>query len=120
MSVKILITALGLELISDLKMVQEKVDVNGEEKLIDRAYWLTNARAVVYSTNEDGAVVANFRRYCELATDASFELPLGHVVSILEPNEVALQAYEKEIASVEVSATEEEEVTEAPVEVVGE
>ena len=88
MATKVLVTAIGQQIIADVKQVENKEtkDVIG--------YWLTNPRVVGYKVGEDEQVTVNFGSYCLVSNDTEFSVRADHIVSILEPRPEVLERYE--------------------------
>ena len=89
MTVKVLVTAIGQQIIADTKQIENKEtnDLVG--------YWMNNPRVVVYQRGEgeDGALSVNFAAYCMVSDEASFSIRAEHVVAILEPRADVVEAY---------------------------
>jgi hypothetical protein len=131
MTVKVLVTAIGQQIIADTKQIENK-ETN---EIV--GYWLTQPRLVQYSQGEDGGIGVNFATYCLVSDEAEFSLRGDHVVAILEPRDTVVEAWTKlvypEVPETEaVTPTEETGVaadvvaegedasTDAPVEGLGE
>ena len=112
MTVKVLVTALGQQLIADTKQIENK-ETN---ELV--GYWMENPRVVVYqkSSEEDGGVSVNFAAYCLVSDEASFSIRSEHVVAILEPREDVVTAYQQLVAPAEEAEATIEGTEETPVE----
>ena len=90
MTVKVLVTALGQQLIASAKQIENKEtgDLVG--------YWLDEPRLVGYTQDkEDGGVSVNFGPYCLVSDEASFSVRSEHIVAILEPRADVIEAYDK-------------------------
>jgi hypothetical protein len=87
MAIKILVTAIGQQLIADVKQVENK-----ETKEVV-GYWLSEPRVVTYQTDEEGNVGVNFGSYCLVSSEKEFSLRAEHVVTILEPREEVAARY---------------------------
>ena len=99
MTVKVLVTALGQQLIASAKQIENKE--NGD--LV--GYWLDNPRLVGYTQDkEDGGVSVNFGPYCLVSDEASFSVRSEHIVAILEPRADVLQAYDELVNPAPVDA----------------
>ena len=113
MTVKVLVTALGQQLVAEAKQIENKEsgDLVG--------YWLENPRMVNYSQGgEDGGLQVNFGPYCLVSDEASFSIRSEHVVAILEPRQDVLDAYVALVTPPDVeAAVEGEDATPANVEV---
>ena len=88
MTVKVLVTQLGQQIIADAKQIENKEtnDIVG--------YWLSQPRLVQYSQNEEGELGVNFASYCVVSDEAEFSLRADHVVAILEPRDDVAKAYQ--------------------------
>lgn len=127
MTVKVLVTAIGQQIIADTKQIENKEtnDIVG--------YWLSQPRVVQYTRDDEGTVGVNFGLYCLVSDEAEFSLRGDHVVAILEPRQDVVDAW-KALVYPEVEETVAEgdegfgdapvdpvnEVEEAPTEVVEE
>lgn len=100
MTVKVLVTAIGQQIIAETKQIENK-DTN---EIV--GYWLSQPRLVQYSRNEDGGVGVNFGDYCLVSDEAEFSLRGDHVVAILEPRDNVIEAWTK-IVYPELPETEE-------------
>ena len=89
MTVKVLVTTLGQQIIADTKQIENKEtnDIVG--------YWLSQPRVVQYAQNDDGEVGVNFGPFCLISDEAEFSLRGDHVVAILEPRDNVAEAYTK-------------------------
>ena len=92
MTVKILVTQVGQQLIADTKQVTRK----DTEDLV--AYWVTDPRVVVYSRNEDESVAVRFQPYCFVSDEREFSIKESFIVSILEPRADVADAYLAKVA----------------------
>ena len=115
MTVKVLVTALGQQIVADTKQIENKEtsDLVG--------YWMNNPRVVVYQQAEDGGVSVNFASYCMVSDEASFSIRSEHIVAILEPRADVVKAYTQLVAPPEeaeatVEGTEETIINGDPVE----
>jgi len=108
MTVKVLVTALGQQLIADTKQIENK-----ESKDLV-GYWLNNPRVVAYSQNEESGVSVNFASYCLVSDEQAFSIRSEHIVAILEPRADVIAAYEELVAPAEDAevSVEGEEPTE--------
>ncbi len=113
MTVKVLVTALGQQIIADTKQIENKEtnDLVG--------YWMNNPRVVVYQRGEgeDAGLSVNFAAYCMVSDEASFSIRAEHIVAILEPRADVVEAYTQLVAPPEeaeatVEGTEETTVEE--------
>ena len=89
MTVKVLVTAIGQQIIAETKQIENK-ETN---EIV--GYWLAQPRLVQYSQGEDGAVGVNFANYCLVSDEAEFSLRGDHVVAILEPRDSVVEAWTK-------------------------
>ena len=89
MAVKVLVTALGQQLIAVAKQIENKET----SELV--GYWLENPRTVIYQPNgdDDGGLNVNFGSYCPISDEASFSIRAEHIVAILEPRADVVEAY---------------------------
>ncbi len=87
MTVKVLVTAIGQQIIADTKQIENKEtnDIVG--------YWLSQPRVIQYTQGEDGNLGVNFGAYCLVSDEAEFSLRGDHVVSILEPRDDVVEAW---------------------------
>ena len=117
MTVKVLVTAIGQQIIAETKQIENK-ETN---EIV--GYWLSQPRVVQYSQGEDGNIGVNFSNYCLVSDEAEFSLRGDHVVAILEPRDSVVEAWTKlvypevpEVPETEAVAEGEDAVTDAPVE----
>ena len=89
MTVKVLVTSLGQQLIAGVKQIENKEtnDIVG--------YWLTQPRVVQYTQGEDGGVGVNFGSYCLISDENEFSIRSEHIVAILEPRDTVAEGYNK-------------------------
>ena len=110
MTVKVLVTALGQQIVADTKQIENKES----NELV--GYWMENPRVVAYQRNEEGEVSVNFAAYCMVSDEASFSIRAEHVVAILEPRQDVVDAYTNLVtppaAEATVEGTEETTVEE--------
>ena len=103
MTVKVLVTALGQQIVSEAKQIENKEsgDLVG--------YWLENPRLVGYTKNDDeeGGLSVNFGPYCLVSDEAAFSIRSEHVVAILEPRADVLEAYTQLVTPPETSVAVE-------------
>ena len=113
MTVKVLVTALGQQLIAEAKQIENKEsgDLVG--------YWLEQPRVVQYTqaSDEEGGLQVNFGPYCLVSDEASFSIRSEHVVAILEPRADVLEAYTNLVTPPETDMAVEGDATPANVEV---
>jgi len=105
MAVKVLVTAIGQQIISEVKQVENK----DTKEVI--AYWLENPRLVMYNQGEDGVNI-NFNKYCLISDEASFTIRADYVTSILEPMADVTAKY-VELTEADAAPTTEEDATES-------
>ena len=107
MTVKVLVTAIGQQIVTTAKQIENKEtgDLVG--------YWLSNPRVVGYTPNEDdNGLSVNFAPYCLVSDESEFSIRSEHIVAILEPRLDVVEAYTKlvnpeEPASVAIEGTED-------------
>ena len=87
MTVKVLVTTTGQQIISEVKQVENK-----ETKEVI-AYWLVNPRVITYSVNDDDQVNVGFGSFCLVSNETEFSLKADFVVSILEARPEVLDRY---------------------------
>ena len=105
MTVKVLVTAIGQQIIAETKQIENK-ETN---EIV--GYWLAQPRLVQYTQSEDGGVGVNFATYCLVSDEAEFSLRGDHVVAILEPRDTVVEAWTK-LVYPEVPETDEVAPTE--------
>ena len=117
MTVKVLVTAIGQQIIAETKQIENK-ETN---EIV--GYWLSQPRLVQYTQNEEGGIGVNFGTYCLVSDEAEFSLRGDHVVAILEPRDSVVEAWNKlvypeapEGTETEAVAEGEDAATDAPVE----
>ena len=98
MTVKVLVTAVGQQIIADTKQIENK-ETN---EIV--GYWLSQPRTIGYSQSEEGGLGVNFGQYCYVSDEAEFSLRGDHVVAILEPRDDVVKAW-KELVFPEVDET---------------
>ena len=106
MTVKVLVTAVGQQIVADTKQIENKES----NELV--GYWMENPRVVAYQQNEEGGLSVNFAPYCMVSDEASFSIRAEHIVAILEPRADVVEAYTNlvtppEAAEATVEGTEE-------------
>ena len=89
MTVKVLVTALGQQIVSEVKQIENKET----EAVV--GYWLTQPRVVNYSRDDEGNVGVNFGPYCLVSDENEFSLRADHVVAILEPRDSVAEGWRK-------------------------
>ena len=87
MTVKILVTAIGQQIIAGVKQIENKET----KELV--GYWLSQPRLVQYQRDEEGQVGVNFGAYCLVSDENEFSLRSDHVVAILEPRQDVVDGY---------------------------
>ena len=87
MAVKVLVTAIGQQIIAGVKQIEDK----NTNAIV--GYWLTQPRTVNYQQNEEGELGVNFGAYCPISNEAEFSVRAEHVVAILEPREDVVEGY---------------------------
>jgi len=90
MAVKVLVSAIGQQLIAETKQIENKEtgDIVG--------YWLSNPRVVVYNRNPDtNDVTIGFGAYCLVSDEQEFSVKADHIVSILEPRDDVASKYQE-------------------------
>ena len=87
MTVKVLVTALGQQIVAGVKQIENK-DTN---EIV--GYWLSNPRTVQYTKDEEGNIGINFQAYCLISDENEFSLRADHVVAILEPRDSVAEGY---------------------------
>ena len=110
MAVKVLVTQIGQQIVSETKQVENKEtgDIVG--------YWLTQPRVVNYTKDEEGNIGVNFTPYCLVSDEAEFSVRAEHVVAILEPRQDVADGWnaivypQAETTDEEVAAAVEEAV----------
>ena len=97
MSIKVIVTAVGQNVIADIKQIENKET----DEVV--GYWLSNPRVVAYSRQGEGeSVNIGFVNYCLVSDEQEFSLKAEHVVAILEPRaDVAAKYVEVVIPSPE-------------------
>jgi hypothetical protein len=106
MALKVLVSAIGQQIIADVKQVENK-----ETKEVV-GYWLTEPRVVSYQSDDEGNVGVNFGQYCLVSNETEFSIRAEHIVTILEPREEVIERYN---TIVNPETVEGEEATEAVV-----
>ena len=89
MSVKVLVTQVGQQLIADTKQIENK-DTN---EIV--GYWLSQPRVVSYTQDDEGNVGVNFLTYCLVSDEAEFSIRADHIVAILEPRDSVAEGWSK-------------------------
>ena len=112
MTVKVLVTALGQQIVAGVKQIENKET----QEIV--GYWLSQPRVVQYTKDEEGNIGINFQPYCLISDEAEFSLRADHVVAILEPREDVVEGWKAIVYP--QSETTDEEVAEAVEEAVAE
>ena len=112
MTVKVLVTQLGQQIVSEAKQIENKEsgDLVG--------YWLENPRVVNYSRGEgeDEGLTINFGPYCLVSDESAFSIRSEHIVAILEPRADVLEAYTNLVTPPDAeAAVESDEAASEPV-----
>ena len=113
MTVKVLVTALGQQIIADTKQIENKET----QELV--GYWLSNPRVVGYSKDEEGQLSVNFNTYCLVSDEQAFSIRSEHIVAILEPRADVTEAYEGLVSPPEAETTPTEEEVAADADATG-
>ena len=100
MTVKVLVTALGQQIVAGAKQIENKET----QELV--GYWLENPRVVGYTRNEDGEISVNFGPYCMVSDEQAFSLRSDHVVAILEPRADVSEAYSQLVSPADAPTEE--------------
>ena len=108
MTVKILVTSIGQQIVSEVKQVEQK-----ETKEVI-AYWLVNPRVINYVADDNEQVNVNFGAYCLVSNETEFSLKADHVVAILEPRPEVVERYNLVIEKYNEAQDEVEEPTDEP------
>ena len=87
MAVKVLLTHIGQQLISDVKQIENK-DTN---QIV--GYWLKQPRTINYNQGENGELGVNFGPVCPVSDEAEFSVRAEYIVAILEPREDVAEGY---------------------------
>ena len=87
MTVKVLVTALGQQIVAGVKQIENKET----QEIV--GYWLTQPRLVAYTKDEEGNIGINFQSYCLISDENEFSLRADHVVAILEPRDSVAEGY---------------------------
>lgn len=105
MTVKVLVTALGQQIVSEVKQIENKET----ETVV--GYWLTQPRVVNYTRGEDDSIGINFSPYCLVSDEAEFSIRADHVVAILEPRDTVAEGWHKLVYPTTEETTTDENVT---------
>ena len=110
MAVKVLVNAIGQQIIADVKQVE---NTDTKEVL---AYWVKEPRLANYSSSEEGGISLRFSPYCLISDESEFSIRAEHIVSILEPTDAVVKSWEGAVYPPETAAPAETEIHEAPAE----
>ena len=102
MTVKILVTAIGQQIVAGVKQIENKES----NQLV--GYWLSQPRVVQYTKDEEGNIGVNFGPYCLVSDENEFSLRAEHVVAILEPRQDVIDGYTKLVFPEPEDYTQEE------------
>ena len=108
MATKILVTAIGQQIIAEVKQIENK------ETSEVVGYWLSNPRVVIYNRTEEGDITVGFTSYCLISDEQEFSLKADHVVAILEARDDVVAKYSEIVAppaAPEADVTPEEPAT---------
>ena len=108
MTVKVLCTAIGQQIIADTKQIENK-ETN---EIV--GYWLSQPRTVQYNRDDDGNLGVNFGLYCLVSDEAEFSLRGDHVVAILEPRQDVVDAWKALVYPEAEEQPTDENVTDEP------
>ena len=103
MTVKVLVTAIGQQIVADTKQIENK-----ETNQIV-GYWLSRPRTVQYNRDEDGNLGVNFGQYCLVSDEVEFSLRGDHVVAILDPRQDVVDAWKQLVGYADASEAAEGE-----------
>ena len=92
MTVKVLVTTIGQQIIADIKQVENK----DTKEVI--AYWLKDPRTISYSVDEEQQINVAFGQFCVVSSDTEFSFRADAVASILEPRPEVVERYQLIIA----------------------
>ena len=101
MAIKVLVTAIGQQIIADVKQVENK-----ESKEVV-GYWLTEPRVVTYQSDDEGNVGVNFGAYCLVSNETEFSVRAEHIVTILEPRSEVTERYQLVVAPADAEEGED-------------
>ena len=89
MAIKVLVTAIGQQIVADVKQIENKEtnEVVG--------YWLAQPRVVQYTQDEEENIGVNFVTYCLVSDETEFSIRADHIVAILDPRPSVLEGYTK-------------------------
>jgi len=89
MAIKVLVTAIGQQIVADVKQIENKET----QEIV--GYWLTHPRIVQYTQDEDENIGVNFVSYCLVSDETEFSIRADHIVSILDPRQSVSEGYTK-------------------------
>ena len=89
MAIKVLVTAIGQQIVADVKQIENK-ETN---EIV--GYWMAQPRIVQYTQDEDENIGVNFVSYCLVSDENEFSIRADHIVAILEPRQSVLEGYSK-------------------------
>ena len=89
MSIKVLVTAIGQQIVADVKQIENK------ETSEIVGYWLAQPRVVQYTQDEEENIGVNFVTYCLVSDETEFSIRADHIVAILDPRQSVLEGYSK-------------------------
>ena len=101
MTVKVLVTAIGQQIVAETKQIENK-ETN---EIV--GYWLSQPRTVQYNRDDDGNLGVNFGLYCLVSDEAEFSIRGDHVVAILEPRQDVVDAWKSLVYPAEEAPTDE-------------
>ena len=87
MTVKVLVTALGQQIVAGVKQIENKET----QEIV--GYWLQQPRLVQYTKDEEGNIGVNFVSYCLISDEAEFSIRADHIVAILDPRDSVTEGY---------------------------
>ncbi len=108
MAIKVLVNAIGQQIVADVKQVENK------DTRVWVGNWLGNPRVVSYvpsSDPENTGISVRFGSYCAVSDENAFSLAKDHVVAILEPRADVHEAYTSNTVPVTTEETTDEPVT---------
>ena len=108
MTVKVLVTAIGQQIVSEVKQIENKET----EQIV--GYWLTQPRTVNYTRDEEGNLGVNFAPYCLVSDENEFSIRGDHIVAILEPRQDVADGWKNLVYPETDEAPTDENVTDEP------
>ena len=112
MTAKILVTAIGQQIIAGVKVVENQ---ETQERV---AYWVQQPRVLAYVPNEQGNTDIRMVPYCYASEENEFSISADHIVAILEPRADIAEAWRKKVYPTVDEAAASEEVKSVTPEVV--